>query len=90
MIGNLQHQSGLNIPDPHHLRIILAAAQGAMEGLVTMLQTRSAQLKLGQSVAVVPRQPKHEFTKRNNTKVLYCLPLVFGWTATRPGTSKYL
>ena len=28
----------------------------------------------------------HEFTKRNNTKVLYCSPLVFGWTATRPPT----
>ena len=45
----------LNIPDPHHPRIILAA--GAMEGLDTMLRARSAQLKLGQSAADVPRQP---------------------------------
>ena len=47
----------LNIPDPHHPRVILAAVQGAMEGLDTMLQARSAQLQLGQSVADVPRQP---------------------------------
>ena len=37
----------LNIPDPHHPRIILAAVQGAMEGLETMLQARSAHPKLG-------------------------------------------
>ena len=47
----------LNIPDPHHPRIISAAIKGAMEGLDTMLQARSAQLQLGQGVANVPRQP---------------------------------
>jgi hypothetical protein len=47
----------LNIPDQHHPCIILAAIKGAMEGLDTMLQTRSAQLQLGQSVVNVPRQP---------------------------------
>ena len=47
----------INIPDPHHPRIISAAIKGAMEGLDTMLQVRSAQLQLGQSVVNVPRQP---------------------------------
>ena len=47
----------LNIPDPHHPRIISEAIKGALEGLDTMLLARSAQLKLGQGAANVPRQP---------------------------------
>ena len=47
----------LNIPDPHHPRIILSAVKEAMKGLDTMLLARSAQLQLGQGAANVPRQP---------------------------------
>ena len=36
----------LNVPDPHHPRIISAAIKGAMEGLDTMLQACSALLAI--------------------------------------------
>ena len=47
----------LNIPDPHHPRIISAAIKGTMEGLDNMLQARSAPLGVAQAGAECGQRP---------------------------------